>query len=46
MKRKFSTGLVLGGLIGISGAMFMSMDKQQIKKVKKTMSDMPHIMKK
>ena len=46
MKRGFKTGMVLGGLIGVSGAMFISMDKQQMRKVKKTVSDMQSIIKK
>ena len=31
MKKKFTTGMIIGSLIGASSAMFVSMDKNRMK---------------
>lgn len=40
MRTRFATGIIVGGLIGASTAMFMDMDKKSVKKLKKRMDTM------
>lgn len=45
MQRKnFTTGMILGSIVGASSALFMNMDKRQVKKMKKTVNDMQSMM--
>lgn len=40
MRGRFTTGMIVGSLLGASTAMLMDMDKRSMKKMKKRMNNM------